>query len=144
MNVVPATTNSSSSAAYSNIYSASESNNNNSEETVTDDPVFNDYVSSNNNCPYSLKELNDIVLQSNANFTFDEDQILEEITSAELLTKVRGKGDSINWKAAHNYYMYRCRWALLADPSKKIFNKTRDQIKERFRRLKEKDIKKEQ
>ena len=59
-----------------------------------------------------------------------------------LLTKVRGKGDSINWKAAHNYYMYRCRWALLADPSKKIFKKTRDQIKERFRRLKEKDKKK--
>ncbi len=85
--------------------------------------------------------MNVIVLQSNANFTFDEDQILEEIKSAYLLTKVRGKWDSINWKAAHNYYMYRCRWALLADPSKKIFNKTRDQIKERFRRLKEKERK---
>ena len=64
---------------------------------VTDDTVFNEYVSSNNNCPFSLQELKDFELPipQKIGSTADEDAILKEITMGDLKHKIKGLGGSI-------------------------------------------------
>ena len=47
----------------------------------------------------------------------------EDITT-DLIYKIKGRGGSINWKYAHNYYIYKCKWLLKENSKKQIFYRT--------------------
>ena len=53
----------------------------------------------------------------------------------DLKHKIKGLGGSINWKNAHNYYIYKCKWTLKENSNKQIFYRSRDQIMQRYKTI---------